>query len=50
MEALGVAEVEDWKGFVLGIGKGAVVDGVDDVSGSFDADTLNKKGVTFPIP
>lgn len=50
VEGLGVLQVENWKGFVFDIGKRAVVDGVDDVSGGFDADTLNKELCTFPYP
>ena len=50
VKSLGIAKVEDWKGVELGVGKRAVVDGVDDVPGSLDADALNNERVTFPMP
>lgn len=48
VERLGVLQVENWKGIVFDIGERAVVDGVDDVSGGFDADALDKDLCTFP--
>lgn len=50
VKSLGVAEVEDWEGFEFSFSEGAIMDCVDDVSGRFDADTLNRYKNTFPIP
>ena len=50
VKSFGIAKVENWEGFEFSLSKWAIMDCVDDVSGSFDANTLNKWMNTFPIP
>ena len=50
LNSLREAEVEDGKSLKFCLGETAVMNGINNISGSFNADTLNKRYCTFPMP
>lgn len=50
LDGLGETEVEDGESLEFSLGEAAVMNGVNDISGGFNADTLNKINYTFPMP
>jgi hypothetical protein len=50
LDGFGEAEVEDGKSIEFSLSEAAVMNSVNDISGGFNADTLNKIKYTFPIP